>query len=102
MMAVISGILLWQLFRKLRHDDEANLVHWEVPRARRRMAELVGQAPLLARLQTQGLADSAFGAELDSLYRRLHDEDVAVGRVWPILFLAICGCRRGDDAWALA
>ena len=89
LMAVISGILLWRLFQTLRHEDEANLVHWEVPRARRRMAELVGQAPLLARLQTQGLADQAFSAELDSLYRRLHEEDGRVGRVWPVLFLAI-------------
>ena len=89
MMAVISGILLWRLSLRLRHDDEASLVHWEVPRARQRMAELVGQAPLLARLQSHGLADRAFGAELDSLYRRLHDEDGRVGRVWPILFLAI-------------
>ena len=88
-MAVICGIFLWRLFRKLRHDDEADLVHWEVPRARRRMAELVGQAPLLARLQTQGLADHAFSVELDSLYRRLHEEDSRTGRVWPILFLAI-------------
>ncbi len=89
LMAVISGVLLWRLFCTLRHEDEANLVHWEVPRARRRMAELVGQAPLLARLQTQGLAEQSFSAELDSLYRRLRDEDGRMGRVWPVLFLAI-------------
>ncbi len=89
LLAVVSGVLLWQLFRNLRHDDESNLAHWEVPRARRRMAELVGQAPLLARLQTQGLADRSFGAELDTLYRRISDEDSRLGRIWPLLFLAI-------------
>jgi ABC-type multidrug transport system fused ATPase/permease subunit len=89
LMALITGIFLWQLARKLRHEDEASLLHWEVPRARSRMADLLGRAPLLARLQTQGLADQAFHAELDSLYRRLHEEDRRLGRIWPILFLAI-------------
>ncbi|MFK8110681.1 MAG: ATP-binding cassette domain-containing protein [Rubripirellula sp.] len=89
LLAVVSGVLLWQLFRKLRQEDETSLAEWEVPRSRRRMAELVGQAPLLARLQSQGLADRAFGAELDSLYRRLSDEESRLGRIWPVLFFAI-------------
>jgi ABC-type multidrug transport system fused ATPase/permease subunit len=88
MLAVISGVLLWQLFRRLRQEDESNLTHWEVPRSRRRMAELVGQAPLLARLQSHGIADQAFRVELDSLYRRVHEEDSRVARVWPLLFFA--------------
>ncbi len=88
LLAVVSGVLLWQLFRQLRRKDESNLAPWEVPRARRRMAELVGEAPLLARIQSQGLADRAFGDELDWLYRRLGDEDLRRGRVWPLLFLA--------------
>lgn len=87
-LAVVSGVLLWQLFRRLRHSDESSLSDWEVPRARRRMAEIVGQAPLLARLQAQGLADSAFGSELDTLYRRLAAEDARQGRIWPTVFLA--------------
>lgn len=89
LLAIVSGILLWQLFHRLRHEEEATLLHWQVPRARRRMTELVGQAPLLARLQTQGLADQAFGVELDSLYRRLREDDDRVARIWPLLFLAI-------------
>lgn len=89
LLAVVSGVLLWQLFRKLRHDDESDLNHWEVPRARHRMAELVGQAPLLGRLQTQGLADRAFAAELDTLYRRLSEEDARLARIWPLLFFAM-------------
>jgi ABC-type multidrug transport system fused ATPase/permease subunit len=88
-LAVVSGVLLGQLFRQLRRDDETNLAQWEVPRSRRRMAELVGEAPLLARLQSQGLAERAFGAELDTLYRRLSDEQARRGRVWPMLFFAI-------------
>jgi ATP-binding cassette subfamily B protein len=88
-LAVVSGVLVGQLFRHLRRDDETNLAQWEVPRSRRRMAELVGQAPLLARIQSQGLADRAFGAELDTLYRRLNDEQARRGRVWPTLFFAI-------------
>ncbi len=88
LLAVVSGVLLWKLFRRLRDSDESELVDWEVPRARQRMAELVGQAPLLARLQTQGLADRAFGSELDILYRRLAGEEARRGRVWPLVFFA--------------
>ncbi|QDT04108.1 putative multidrug resistance ABC transporter ATP-binding/permease protein YheH [Rubripirellula lacrimiformis] len=89
LLAVVSGVLLWQLSRRLRRNDESELNHWEVPRSRRRMAELVGQAPLLARLHSQGLADHAFQAELESLYRRIYDEDARLGRIWPILFFAL-------------
>ncbi|TWU48562.1 Iron import ATP-binding/permease protein IrtB [Rubripirellula tenax] len=89
LLAVVSGVLLWQLARRLRRNDQAELNHWEVPRTRRRMAELVGQAPLLARLHSQGLADHAFQAELETLYRRLADEDARLGRIWPLLFFAI-------------
>ena len=88
LLAVVSCVLLWQLFRRLRDDDQSDLADWEVPRARHRMAELVGQAPLLARLQTQGLADRAFGSELDTLYRTIGGEDARRGRVLPTVFLA--------------
>ena len=86
--AVVSGVLLWQLFRRLRQSDQSDLTQWEVPRTRQRMAELIGQAPLLARLQTQGLADRAFDSELQSLYRRITTEDARRGRLWPLTFLA--------------
>ncbi len=88
LLAVVSGVLLWQLFRQLRHNDQSDLEDWEVPRSRGRMAELVGQAPLLARLQAQGLADRAFDSELESLFRRLANEDSRRGRVWPLVFFA--------------
>jgi ABC-type multidrug transport system fused ATPase/permease subunit len=89
LLAMVSGVLLWRLFYVLRNDDESTYAHWEVPRARSRMAEIVGQAPLLARMQSQGLADQAFTAELDTLYRRLDREDQRLGRIWPLLFCAI-------------
>ncbi len=89
LLAVVSGVLLWKLFRRLRNTDESELAHWEVPRSRERMAELVGQAPLLARLQAQGVADRAFESELDTLYRRLASEDARRGRIWPMIFLAL-------------
>ncbi len=89
LLAIVSGILLWQLFRRFREDDQTELNQWEVPRMRNRMAELVGQAPLLARLQSPGLADRTFGNELELLYRRLGERDSRLARIWPILFLAI-------------
>lgn len=88
LLAVISGVLIWQLYRYLRNAENNELSHWEVPRTRRRMAELVGRAPLLARLQARGLTDQTFRTELDSLYRRLASEDARRGRVWPLLFMA--------------
>lgn len=88
LLAVLSGLIVWQLYRKLRQRDADDLTHWEVPRSRKRMSELVGQAPLLARLQADGLADHAFESELETLYRRLATEDGRSGRVWPALFLA--------------
>ena len=88
LLAVVSGVLLWQLYQRLRGVEETDLADWEVPRTRQRMAELVGQAPMLARLQSQGLADRAFDSELEALYRRLAIEDSHHGRVWPLLLLA--------------
>ncbi|TWU45336.1 putative ABC transporter ATP-binding protein [Novipirellula aureliae] len=88
-LAVIFGVLLWLLYQWLSVSDEDEVLDWEVPRSRQRMAEIVGQAPLLARLQTQGMADRAFGAELESLYRRLSSEQSRHSRLWPILFF--CG-----------
>lgn len=88
LLAVVSAVLVWQLYQRLRHFEGSDVARWEVPRARTRMAEIVGRAPLLGRLQTQGLADRAFTAELDTLYRRLADEDARRARVWPLLFLA--------------
>jgi len=89
MLAVISGVLLRNFFHKLRRDEESDLTHWEVPRSRQRMASLVGQAPLLARLQSHGIADQAFSQELDSLFRHIDEEDSRVARVWPLVFLAV-------------
>ena len=89
MVAVVSGVLIGRLFRRLRRNDDSDRIRWEVPRTRARMAELVGQAPLHARLQSQGLADQAFASELDSLYRRIEDEDHRLAKIWPLLFIAL-------------
>ncbi|MGB7346899.1 MAG: ABC transporter ATP-binding protein [Pirellulaceae bacterium] len=88
LLAVVSGVLMRQLSHRLRETEQSDISGWEVPRSRRRMAEIVGQAPMLARLQTQGLADRSFQAELDALYRRLSSQDSRDGRIWPLLFLA--------------
>lgn len=89
LLAVVSGLLLWQLYRQLRDVDESAYTDWEVGRARRRMAEIVGQAPLLGRLQSDGLADDAFASELTTLFRCLERDNQRRSRVWPLLFSAI-------------
>ena len=89
MLAVISGVLVRRFFHKLHRQKDSELTHWEVPRSRQRMASLVGQAPLLARLQSQGIADQAYQQELDSMFRRLEAEDSRLARIWPLVFLAV-------------
>ncbi len=86
-LAVISGLLLWQLYRSLRQVIESESSTWESPRARRRLVNLIGQAPLLARTQSGGAVDQAFTNELDALYRRLAIQHRHRGRLWPIMTL---------------
>lgn len=87
-LAVISGLLLWQFYRSLRQGIENETSAWETPRARRRLVNLVSQAPLLARTQSGGAADRAFLAELESLYRRIEVQQRMRGRLWPLMALA--------------
>lgn len=88
-LAVISGVLVRRFFHKLHQQKDAELSHWEVPRSRQRMASLVGQAPLLARLQSQGIADQAYQQELDSMFRKLDVLHSRQARIWPLVFLAV-------------
>lgn len=88
-LAVISGVLVRRFFRKLHQQKDSELTHWELPRARQRMASLVGQAPLLARLQSQGIADQAYQQELDSMFRKLDMQHSRQARIWPLVFLAV-------------
>ncbi|MGI9467973.1 MAG: ATP-binding cassette domain-containing protein [Rubripirellula sp.] len=88
-LAVISGVLVRRFFRKLHEQKDAEFTHWEVPRSRQRMASLVGQAPLLARLQSQGIADQAYQQELDSMFRKIDVQHSRQARIWPLVFLAV-------------
>lgn len=88
-LAVISGVLVRRFFHKLHQQKDSELTHWEVPRSRQRMASLVGQAPLLARLQSQGIADQAYQQELDSMFRKLDVQHSRQARIWPLVFLAV-------------
>jgi len=87
-LAVISGLLLWQLYRALRRsiDSESNV--WETPRSRRRLVNLVSQAPLLARAQIGGPSDQSFNHELEQMFGRLQQQQYFRGRLWPIMTLA--------------
>ena len=90
-LAVISGLLLWQFYRSLRQTIESETAAWETPRARRRLVNLIAQAPLLARTQSGGAADLAFVAELETLYKRLEIQQKLRGRLWPLMSLATSG-----------
>ena len=88
-LAVISGLLLWQLYRSLRQSIESESSAWETPRSRRRLVNLVSQAPLLARTQSGAAADQSYLSELDALFRRLEAQQRLRGRLWPIMSLAV-------------
>jgi len=86
-LAVISGVLLWQLYRSLRRSIDSEISAWETPRARRRLVNLVSQSPLLARTQSGGASDQSFVSELELLYRRLETQQNLRGRLWPLMTL---------------
>ncbi len=87
-LAVVSGLLLWQLFRSLRESGETEISTWEAPRSRRRLIHLLSQAPLLARTQASGAAATAFDTELEALYRRIESTQANRARLWPLMTLA--------------
>ena len=88
-LAVVTGFILYRWLQRLRERQIGDVSDWEVPRFRDSMADLVGRAPLLARLQTPGFVDQAFEQQTEGLYRRLETIDRTRGRVWPLVFLAI-------------
>ncbi|TWT95637.1 ATP-binding cassette domain-containing protein [Neorhodopirellula pilleata] len=87
-LAVISGAALWRLYGRLRNPDWLELSRFEIPVIRERLVGLIGDAPMMARLQAGGLADQAFDAELESLDRRVCGDDARRGRLWPLLMFA--------------
>lgn len=88
-LAVITGVILYKWLIRLRTRELGNVADWEVPRYRDSMADLVGRAPMLARLQTPGLTHRAYQTQTDALYRKLAVIDRQNGRVWPLVFLAV-------------
>lgn len=89
LLAVVTGVVLYKWLLRLRRREIGNMVDWEVPRYRDSMANLVGRAPMLARLQTPGLTHHAYQSQTEALYRRLEAIDRRNGRVWPLVFLAV-------------
>lgn len=87
-VAVISGVMVWRLYRQVRGSDVDETGRWELPQMRAQLSALVGRAPKLARLQTSGIAEESFQHELTQLYQILDANDVRRGRIWPVLFLA--------------
>lgn len=87
-VAVISGVMVWRLYRQVRGVENDETAQWELPQLRAQMSALVGRAPKLARLQTKGIAEESFQHELEQLYHKLDESDARRGRIWPVLFLA--------------
>lgn len=87
-LAVISGVVLWRLYSRLRSPNWLDSSRFEIPKIRERLVGLIGDAPMMARLQAGGLADQAFAAELDLLERRAAGDDAKRGRLWPVLMFA--------------
>lgn len=89
-LAVISGAALWWLYARLRSTGWIELSQFEISQLRERLVGLIGDAPMMGRLQAGGLAEQAYEAELDALMRRLAVADARQGRLWPFLMFASC------------
>ncbi|MEM9366544.1 MAG: ABC transporter ATP-binding protein [Planctomycetota bacterium] len=83
--AVISGVFLWQLYSKLRYPDWLELSRYEIPQLRHRLIALIGDGPMMGRVQADNLASAAFDVELESLDRRIAGDDARRARLWPAL-----------------
>ncbi len=88
-LAVIGGLLLWQLYQWLRLRMEDETTAWELPKSRRRLVDLISQAPLLAKTFTGGAADKAFEGELDLLMQRIAMGQSSRSRMVPVMSFAV-------------
>jgi len=88
-LAIISGLLLWQFYRFLKGRADEETSAWELPRSRRRLVDLVSQAPLLAKTHTGAAADQAFQAELDLLMHQIAAGQESRNRLVPLMAIAI-------------
>ncbi|SMP56670.1 ABC-type multidrug transport system, ATPase and permease component [Neorhodopirellula lusitana] len=88
LLAVISGAAIWKLYGRLRNPEWLELSRFEIPEIRERLINLIGDAPMMARLQAGQQADQAYEGELESLDRRLVGDDARRGRLWPVLMIA--------------
>ena len=88
-VAVVTGWILYKWLVRLRSREIGDVADWEVPRYRDAIADLVGRAPLLARLQTSDLTQRTYQTQSEALYRKLESIDRQNGRVWPLVFLAV-------------
>jgi len=87
-LAVIGGLLLWQFYHWLRVRAADETSAWELPRSRRRLVDLISQAPLLAKTHTGGAADQAFEGELDLLVQRIATGQSSRSSVVPLMSMA--------------
>ena len=88
LLAVVSGLLVWQAQRLLDGGEATEASQWELPRSRRRLVELVQQAPLLGRLQSGDVIGQAFEEELERIRRNQANVDRRRSRAIPLLTLA--------------
>ncbi|TWU19675.1 ATP-binding cassette domain-containing protein [Allorhodopirellula heiligendammensis] len=89
-LAVVSGAALWWLYVWLRSTGWLEMSQFEISQIRERLVGLIGDAPMMGRLQAGGLAEDAYEGELDALMRRLAANDARQGRLWPLLMFASC------------
>lgn len=85
LLAAISGLLLWRLATYMTDDDDESSGDWELPDARRRLLELLQQAPLLARIQSRHGVDHLYSEQLRLLKSKQQRVDLHWSRLVPIV-----------------
>ncbi len=89
-LAVVSGVALWWMYAQLRSPGRLEMSQFEISQCRERLVGMVGDAPIMGRLQAGGLAEQAYEGELELLMRHVAGDDSAQGRLWPLLMFASC------------
>lgn len=88
-LATLSAFFVWRLYHWQRASDALEITEWEIPRARRRLVELVQQAPVLAHLQSGDSITNEFDEELHRLERRKGRIETVRARSVPLVVLAV-------------
>lgn len=88
MLAIISGLIMWRLYRWLEHAGDARAAAYDLPTLRRRLVEAVQTAPLVARVRGDETPVDESGGPLGRLMEAGQVRDHGRARLVPAVTVA--------------